>query len=55
MTRASGTRSFLDNITIAPSVGTPSGTSPWVAVAALAAGLTGLIALARYYDEKKTR
>jgi hypothetical protein len=49
------TRSFMDNLTIAPSVAAPSGTSPWVAVAAIAAGLTGLIALARYYDEKKTR
>jgi len=47
------TRSFLDNVTIAPSVAAPSGTSPWVAVAAIAAGLTGIIALARYYDEKK--
>jgi len=49
------TRGFLDNVTIAPSVGAPSGTSPWVAVAAGAALLTGMIALARYYDEKKTR
>lgn len=49
------TRSFMDNLTIAPSVAAPSGTSPWVAVAAGAALLTGLIALARYYDEKKTR
>jgi len=45
----------LDNITIAPSVAPPSGTSPWVAVAAIAAGLTGIIALARYYDEKNPR
>lgn len=48
------TRGFLDNVTIAPSVGTPSGTSPWVAVAAGAALLTGLVALARYYDDRKS-
>lgn len=48
------TRGFLDNVTVAPSVGS-SGTSPWVAVAAGAALLTGVIAFARYYDEKKTR
>ena len=54
-TRASGTQSFLDNVTIAPFVGTPSGTSPWVAVAAIAAGLTGIIALARYYDDRKAK
>ena len=44
----------MDNLTFAPSVA-PSGTSPWVAVAAIAAGLTGIIALARYYDEKNPR
>lgn len=49
------TRSFMDNLTIAPSVAAPSSTSPWVAVAAIAAGLTGIIALARYYDDRKAK
>jgi len=49
------TRGFMDNLTIAPSVAPPSGTSPWVAVAAIAAGLTGLVALARYYDDRKAK
>jgi hypothetical protein len=49
------TRSFMDNLTIAPSVAAPSSTSPWVAVAAGAALLTGMIALARYYDDRKAK
>lgn len=50
---------FMDNLTfspnVAPSVAAPSSTSPWVAVAAIAAGLTGIIALARYYDDRKAK
>ena len=46
---------FMDNLHFAPSVAAPSSTSPWVAVAAIAAGLTGIIAVVRYYDEKKNR
>ena len=45
---------FLDNINLSPVVGAPQSQGfPWGAVAAGAALLTGVIAFARYYDEKK--
>lgn len=46
------TRGFLD---FAPTFGGTQTTSPWVAVAAGAAALTGLVALLNYLDRKDRR
>lgn len=47
---------FMDNLNFSPVVGAPQSQGfPWAAVAAGAALLTGVIAFARYYDDKKSR
>ena len=47
-------RGFMD-INVAPSISTlpPPSTSPWVAVAGIAAVLTGSVALLNYLDKRK--
>lgn len=47
-------RGFM-GINVAPSISTPPpSTSPWVAVAGIAAVLTGSVALLNYLDKRKT-